>query len=41
MWEVIWYVWGFKVYLVGAPLNMLLVLPLIPAMAKGIYPGIL
>lgn len=36
MWEVVWYVWGFKVYLVWVPLNMPLVLPLIPAVAKGI-----
>lgn len=41
MWEVIWYVWGFKVYVVGAPLNLPLVLPLIPAVAKGICSGIL
>lgn len=30
MWEVVWYMWGFKVYLVWVPLNMPLVLPLMP-----------
>lgn len=36
MWEVVWYVWGFKVYLVWVPLHMPLVLPLIPAAAKSV-----